>query len=530
MFELNDQDKSLLKKKGISEEKFYNQLKLLEQGVPFISLVQPCTTENGINTLSDDEIKYYAEFYEQGLNKIKPIKFVPSSGAATRMFGLLSKVLNDYDEFKDKIDGSSEDTEIASLLEFINQIRSFAFGGELKEAIEKSDLDLDHLISNKKFDLILEYLLTEKGLDYLNCPKALIKFHNYDSNARTAFEEHLVEAINYSKTTDNTARVHFTILQGHENKFTGFIEDELSKYEKEGVKFEITFSFQKPDTEIVAVDFDDNPLRGQDGDLVFRPGGHGALLRNLGELNNEIVFVKNIDNVVPDRLTVETNMFKKALSGYLLDLKQTIDGYLKLIDEDNISDSEIEQALTLIQQRLETKVDPDINSQSNSQNNPKRRELKKGFIFGTLNRPLRVCGVVKNEGQPGGGPFWIKDSQGKISKQIVESAQVDTKNDKQNEIWNSSTHFNPVDLVCAIYNYKGEKFDLQKYVDMNTVFISKKSKDGIDIKAMELPGLWNGAMAYWNTVFIEVPLITFNPVKTVFDLLKPEHLTDLNLF
>jgi len=526
MFELNDQDKSLLKKKGISEEKFYNQLKLLEEGVPFINLVQPCTTENGIKTLSADEIKYYAEFYEQGLNKIKPIKFVPSSGAASRMFGLLSKVLNNYDEFKDKIDRNSDETEIVSFLDFINQIRSFAFGGELKEAIEKNDLDLDQLISNKKFDLILEHLLTEKGLDYLNCPKALIKFHEYDKDARTAFEEHLVEAIKYCKTNDKTARVHFTILQEHENKFTVFIEDELSKYEKEGVKLEITFSFQKPDTEIAAVDLDNNPIRNMNGDLVFRPGGHGALLRNLGELNNEIIFVKNIDNVVPDRLKIETNMFKRALCGYLLDIKQTIDRYLKLIDEGKISDSEIENAIKFIEEKLEVKIPSDINSQ----NSPKRSELKKGFIFGTLNRPLRVCGVVKNEGQPGGGPFWIKDSQGNISKQIVESAQVDNENDKQNEIWNSSTHFNPVDLVCAIYDYKGEKFDLQKHVDMNTVFISKKSKDGINIKAMELPGLWNGAMAYWNTVFIEVPLITFNPVKTVFDLLKPEHLPDLNLF
>jgi hypothetical protein len=251
--------------------------------------------------------------------------------------------------------------------------------------------------------------------------------------------------------------------------------------------------------------------------LVFRPGGHGALLRNLNELNNEIIFVKNIDNVVPDRIKVEINMFKRALGGYLLDLKQTIDRYLKMIEDCTIIDSQLENAIKFIEEKLEVKIPSDINSQSNSQNNPKRSELKKEFIFGTLNRPLRVCGVVKNEGQPGGGPFWIKDSEGKISKQIVESAQVDNKDDKQNEIWNSSTHFNPVDLVCAIYDYKGEKFDLQKYVDMNTVFITKKSKDGIDIKAMELPGLWNGAMAYWNTVFIEVPLITFNPVKTVFD-------------
>ncbi|MCH7928551.1 MAG: DUF4301 family protein [Candidatus Dadabacteria bacterium] len=526
MFQLNDQDKSLLKKKGISEEKFYNQLKLLEEGVAFISLVQPCTPENGIKTLSDDEIKHYAEFYEQGLNKIKPIKFVPSSGAASRMFSLLSKVLNDYEHYKDKIDGSSEDTEIVSLLEFVNQIVSFAFFDDLKTSIEKNGLNFDNLISDKKYDLILEYLLTEKGLDYLNCPKALIKFHEYDKDARTAFEEHLVEAIKYCKTNDNTARVHFTILQEHENKFTVFIEDELSKYEKEGVKLEITFSFQKPDTEIAAVDLDNNPIRNMNGGLVFRPGGHGVLLQNLGELNNEIIFVKNIDNVVPDRLKIETNMFKRVIGGYLLDIKQTIDRYLKLIDEGKISDSEIENAIKFIEEKLEVKIPSDINSKSNSQNNPKRSELKKEFIFGTLNRPLRVCGVVKNEGQPGGGPFWIKDSQGNVSKQIVESAQVDNKNDKQNGIWNSSTHFNPVDLVCAIYDYKGEKFDLQKYVDMNTVFISKKSKDGINIKAMELPGLWNGAMAYWNTVFIEVPLITFNPVKTVFDLLKPEHLPD----
>jgi hypothetical protein len=516
MFELNDQDKSLLKRKGISEQQFYKQINLLKKGVPFINLTKPCTAENGIEKLNEQELKYYVNFYEESLNKIKPIKFVPASGAASRMFSLLSKVFYNYEHLKDKIEQSSDENEVASFLDFINQIESFAFIDELREATAKSGLDFEQLVNDKKFDLILEYLLTKAGLDYLNSPKGLIKFHRYDGITKTAFEEHLVEAINYATTAEGTARVHFTVLQEHEANIKSSLESVLNRYLTLGRNFEITFSYQKPDTDIVAVDFDNNPIRDERGSLVFRPGGHGALLQNLGELNNEIIFVKNIDNVVPDRLKKQTNLYKKALGGYLLELKNTFDAYLKLIDSNKISESEIEQALTLIRQRLEIKIPSDVDSRGS--------ELKKEFIFKTLNRPLRVCGVVKNEGQPGGGPFWIKDSGGNISRQIVESAQVDLNSSKQKGIWNSSTHFNPVDLVCAIYDYKGQKFDLQEYVDMNTVFITSKSKDGIDIKAMELPGLWNGSMAYWNTVFIEVPLITFNPVKTVFDLLKSEHL------
>ncbi len=440
---------------------------------------------------------------------------MPASGAASRMFALLSKVLNNYEQLKDKIESGPEDEDTASFLEFIGNVDRFAFSGQLREAVKNSGRDLEQLVDDKEYNVILEYLLTEKGLDYLNCPKGLIKFHSYETGVRTAFEEHIAETISYCKAPSGTGRVHFTILADHEDKFSEFAGSAISEYEKKGVKLDISFSFQSPDTDIVAVDFDNNPLRDEKAQLVFRPGGHGALLQNLAGLDSEIIFVKNIDNVVPDRLKDETVKYKKALGGYLLQLKDSMDTYLKLISSNKINSSEIEDALGFIKDRLEIEIPAGLDSKSS--------EEKTSFISNILNRPLRVCGVVKNEGEPGGGPFWVKDSEGKATKQIVESAQVDFNNNEQKQIWSSSTHFNPVDLVCSIYDYKGEKFDLQEFVDMNTVFITKKSKDGVDLKAMELPGLWNGSMAFWNTVFIEVPLITFNPVKTVFDLLKPEH-------
>ena len=515
MFELQDRDKEHLIKKGITEKKFYDQLKLLKQGVPFIDLVRPCTMENGVKSLGEIELEQCIDLYENSLGRVNPVKFVPASGAASRMFAVLSKLLNNYEQYEDKISGDSKDNDTNSLLQFTDNINSFAFAEDLKDVIKNNGGDLQGLIDDKNYKVILEQLLTDKGLDYLNCPKGLIKFHKYEDQVRTAFEEHLFETKSYSKNSGGTAWVHFTILKEHEHKFNEYARSVISKYEGDGVKLNVSFSFQSPDTDIVAVDFDDNPLRNKDGELVFRPGGHGALLQNLGDLDAEIIFVKNIDNVVPDRLKDKTIIYKKALAGYLLDLKKNIDDYLNLISENKINDSQLEDARGFINDRLEIEIPADFEATS--------AEQKKEYIFNVLNRPLRVCGVVKNEGEPGGGPFWVKDLSGNISKQIVESAQVDINNKEQSRIWNSSTHFNPVDLVCSIYDCKGNKFDLDKFVDMNTVFITKKSKDGTDLKAMELPGLWNGSMAYWNTIFVEVPLITFNPVKTVFDLLKPEH-------
>ncbi len=515
MFELQDHDKEQIGKKGISEQRFFDQLRLLKQGVPFIDLVQPCTMLNGVKSLDEIELKRCIDLYEKSLGRINPVKFVPASGAASRMFAVLSRLLNNYEHYEDKISDDPKDNDMSSLLRFTDNINNFAFAQDLRNAIKYNGGYLQELIDDKNYKVILQHLLTEKGLGYLNCPKGLIKFHKYKDQSRTAFEEHLSEAKSYTKNTSGTAMVHFTILKDHEQKFNEYAGSVISKFEGDGVTLNISFSFQSPDTDIVAVDFDDNPLRSKSGELVFRPGGHGALLQNLGDLDAEIIFVKNIDNVVPDRLKDKTIKYKKALAGYLLDLKKDIDNYLNLISENKISDSQIDDACGFINDKLEIDFPADFDT--------KTAEQKKEYIFNILNRPLRVCGVVKNEGEPGGGPFWVRDLSGNISKQIVESVQVDITNKEQIRIWNSSTHFNPVDLVCSIYDFKGDKFDLNKYVDMNTVFITKKSKDGVELKAMELPGLWNGSMAYWNTIFVEVPLITFNPVKTVFDLLKPEH-------
>jgi len=380
----------------------------------------------------------------------------------------------------------------------------------------KDGLDIEALITEGRYKEILEYTLKPKGLNYADFPKGLIRFHRYPERSRTPFEEHLFEAAAYTLDRNMVARVHFTVPAEYEELIKEHIENVRGYYEASGVKYEVTFSTQNPSTDKIAVGLDNKPFRDSNGRLVFRPAGHGALLDNLNDLRGDIVFIKNIDNVVPDRLKHETYIYKKALGGYLVELQRDIFRYLERLTSGNVSWQLITQVFEFVRYELST-IPPEAVEKRGS------REEKINFLISKLNRPLRVCGMVKNEGEPGGGPFWVRHEDGTLSLQIVESSQVDMESSGQRAIWESSTHFNPVDLVCGVRDHLGNPFDLKRFTDPNTGFISIKSMDGRELKTLELPGLWNGAMANWNTVFIEVPLITFNPVKTVFDLLRKEH-------
>jgi hypothetical protein len=361
----------------------------------------------------------------------------------------------------------------------------------------------------------IKTLLSEDYFDFANKPKGVLDFHQYENNICTPIEEHLKESLLYSNS-NNLAEVHFTVSPVHQAQFEAIIQKSKSKLEALGdSKIEVVYSYQKTETDTLAVDFANKPIRNSEGNLVFRPGGHGALIENLNAIDSDIIFIKNIDNVIHNR-TDKMAFYKKALAGLLLKLQNQIFIYLNNINTYNEVD--LDQILMFIKTNLNYKVTDEFYK--------KDKETKREAIVAILNRPIRVCGMVQNEGEPGGGPFWIKDKKGNLSLQIVETSQIDLNDKQQEKILKNSTHFNPVDLVCGVKNFKGEKFDLTQFIDHNTGFIVEKNKKGIKYKSYELPGLWNGAMANWITVFVEVPLITFNPVKTVNDLLKPTHQPD----
>ena len=369
-------------------------------------------------------------------------------------------------------------------------------------------------IFSKDFEKILNYLLTENGLNYGNLPKGLLKFHKYKTGERTPSEEHLAEGAMYAKTGNNVF-IHFTVSPEHQALFEKHIEEIKVDYENRfEIKIHIKFSIQKPSTDTIAVDLHNQPFRNEDGTILFRPGGHGALIENLNDIDADIIFVKNIDNVVPDRLKAETVKYKKALGGLLKEKQTQIFNFTEKLQNDT-SEETINIVKTFAENELYITLDNTFETKTNSE--------KARYLISKLNRPLRVCGMVKNEGEPGGGPFFVKKESGSVSLQIVESAQIDTENTEKAKIVKEATHFNPVDLVLAVKDFKGNKFDLKKYIDPKTGFISQKSKNGKELKALELPGLWNGAMANWNTLFVEVPISTFNPVKVINDLLRDTH-------
>jgi len=391
-----------------------------------------------------------------------------------------------------------------------------AFFDDLKEMMDRKGLPVENLLEQNQWREILKYLLTEQGLDYGALPKGLLKFHRYPSGNRTAFEEHLVEAIHTVRDKKGICRLHLTVSPEHEEGFRQCFEKIRSRYEQQFQCFlEVTFSVQKRSTDTIAVDLENRPFREKGGRLFFRPGGHGALLTNLADIQGDLIYLKNIDNILPDRLRRPTIIWKKVLGGLLVEIQKSINGYVHQLTEGSKEIGLFKMVMDFAKNRLLI-PEPRAFKQLTV-------EKKRDFLVNRLNRPLRVCGMVRNEGEPGGGPFWVEGKDGNISLQIVESAEVDPQSSEQQAIWGSSSHFNPVDLVCAVKDFRGNPFPLKDYVNPEAVFISQKSKDGRNLKSLELPGLWNGAMAEWITLFVEVPIATFNPVKTINDLLKSEH-------
>jgi hypothetical protein len=497
--------------RGISKESIYLQLENFRSGFPFVELAEPCTLSQGIVRLDSQTTRDLEILGCQAAEKERILKFVPASGAATRMFKTLLACLHPS--------GSSDEKEKREMREesekFFLEIKKFAFYDDLKQVLAKAGHDIDKLLKAHNHTVILQSLLTPQGLNYAQVPKGLIPFHSYDGMSRTAFEEHLIEAAGYAKDCSETIRLHFTIPSEAEAEIKVLLNAWTEKYEKKGLHFKIQVSTQKSSTDTIAVDLKNKPFRDAQGRLVFRPGGHGALIENLNELAADIVFIRNIDNIAVERLSQEICFYKRVLAGYLVLLQNIVFSLLKELNQGGISMPRLDEILENISAKLGWKIPKDLHAAS--------AEEKRQFLFSRLNRPLRVCGMVPNRGEPGGGPFWVRDADGLLSCQIVESSQVNMDSPDQKRIWLSSTHFNPVDLVCGLRDIQGKNFNLLDFVDPHTGFISIKSKDGHELKALELPGLWNGAMARWNTAFVEVPLSTFNPVKTVMDLSKTAH-------
>lgn len=512
--ELSEKDYQQIKEHNFEISDIEKQLVDFRNGFPYAELVEPALPGKGILLMSDDEVKQNSLFFDENHKNCKIQKFVPASGAATRMFKDLYEYLANVNSIENDVFNSASASD--QLLNFIENIYEFAFFDDLKNSMLRDNIDIFKCIEDGKIALVINYLLSDKGLCYGKLPKGLVKFHKYGNYSRTSVEEHIVEATKYAVNADSNAYLHFTVSEEHLEKFKEHATYLSVRYANLfNIKINIDFSIQKSNTDTIAVDMDNNPFRESDGRLLFRPGGHGALLENLNDIEGDIVFIKNIDNVVHDSLIDTTVLYKKALAGYLLYLRNLIYQYLEKLSSDSLTDDDYMTIASFAQANLQIKIPDGFKDWP--------IVAKSEFLNRRLNRPVRICGMVKNQGEPGGGPFWIKDSRGEITLQIVEASQVDMKNKIQADIFKTASHFNPVDIVCSLIDYKGIPFNLKKFVDYHTGFISVKSNDGRKLKAMELPGLWNGAMAEWITVFVEVPIETFNPVKTIIDLLRPQH-------
>ena len=464
---------------GISSEEQARQMALFAQGVAPATLDRPCVPADGIRLFEDPQV--WADAFDE--RQPKTVKFVPASGAASRMF----KHVFSY----------AEDQDAPLNQELVRSFRALPFYGLLKERLETQGCLLDEWINTGNWQRILQAVIGPEGMGYASVPKGLVHFHEYPEGVRTAFEEHLVEAAMLRSHTP----IHFTVPTAHLSAIQQHVSEAVSRGDVGQPA--LHYSVQFPETDTVCVDLDNKPVRGEDGQPVYRPGGHGALIHNLATLDADVVFIKNIDNVQPDRLKPEVIRYKKAIAGLLLHVKDELDQSLQAILEGKRPSEKARMWLG------EMGYDAD--------------KMDAETLRNALDRPLRVCGMVRNEGEPGGGPFWVRDGEGRTSAQIVEKAEIDLEDPVQAAIAAAATHFNPVDLACAFRRFDGSKYDLQQFVDPGTSFISQKSIGGRPVKALEHPGLWNGAMARWNTLFVEVPGSTFSPVKTVNDLLRPAH-------
>jgi hypothetical protein len=505
-----------IENKGLTLKGVAQQIRLFENGLPFANLVSEATIDNGILRLSKDKIESYASKFDDKKNETSILKFVPASGAATRMFKFLFTFLDEYNIEKGSINSYINKTKNKDLSIFFIGIEKFPFYHIVMDKLKQNFSDFDSMSINEQGLKFVQMMLDSDKLDYGNSPKGLLPFHQYKNQiVSTAFAEHLYESALYSSSQES-AKLHFTISEKHNHKFDEeFARIEEKVEDKTASKFDISFSYQKESTDTIAVTSKNKPFREDDRSLHFRPSGHGALIENLNDLEADIIFIKNIDNVVTYKYKEEVAKYKKVLAGILLEVQEQAFHYLHILETGDPSEEKLIEIGEFLVNRMNVKISSEFEKYS--------LKYQIEYLAEKLDRPIRVCGMVKNEGEPGGGPFWIKDESGNISLQIVESAQINKKSRNQKEILKAATHFNPVDLVCGIKNHKGEKYDLKKFVDHKAAFITMKTKTGKDIKALELPGLWNGGMANWNTIFVEVPLITFNPVKTVNDLLKAPH-------
>ena len=473
-----EKDLHQIEQHGLTREAVERQIENFRRGFPFLKVVRAASPDDGVVVVDDAAADAAQARYEQAAHGLSVVKFVPASGAATRMFKELFEFVNEGKRGKG----------IDTLLE---NIERFAFWPELKAVLpEGAD------------DRTVVSCIVKQGLNYGQKPKGLVTFHAYPDGARKAVEEHLVEGAAYA-STDGVARIHFTVSPEHRAGFESLLAEKVPLYEKRfGIRYEISFSVQKPSTDTIAVNPDNTPFRQEDGSLLFRPAGHGALIENLNEIDADIIFIKNIDNVTTDARRGDTIRYKKVLAGLLLELQEQAFAHLRALEAGT---ADLAEVAAFVEQRLCVKLPAACDA---------------ALLRAVLDRPIRVCGMVRNEGEPGGGPFWVANPDGTESLQIAESSQISPDD---MPLMKSATHFNPVDLVCGVRTSQGGKFDLRRYTDPSTGFISSKSSGGRELRAQELPGLWNGAMARWNTVFVDVPITTFSPVKVVQDLLRPQH-------
>ena len=463
---------------GLTLEAVEHQIENFRRGFPSLQVVSAASPSDGITILTSEQASDYAAKFDNRDASVTVAKFVPASGAATRMFKELFEFVN-------------EDKRGKGIDTLLQNIEKFAFYPELKEVV--SDFSDEKAVVSA---------IIKQGLGYGSLPKGLVTFHSYSNGARKAVEEHLVEGALYG-AANGVVRLHFTVSPEHEGAFRALLAERTAKYEALfGVKYDISFSQQKSSTDTIAVNPDNTPFRTDSGDLLFRPAGHGALIENLNEIEASIIFVKNIDNVTTDALRADTVLYKKALAGLLLDVqKQAFETLAAL----KAGTADLAAVATFVEKSLCVKLPATYDA---------------ALLEKLLSRPIRVCGMVRNEGEPGGGPFWVANGDGTQTLQIAESSQISAED---MHLMKDATHFNPVDLVCGVYAADGSKYNLLNYTDPATGFISSKSSGGRDLRAQELPGLWNGAMADWNTIFVDVPISTFSPVKVVQDLLRPQH-------
>ncbi|WNM19395.1 DUF4301 family protein [Flavobacterium capsici] len=499
---------------GVSLSTIIEQITIFNHGISSIVLDRPAKIDDGILKLNQEEFEKLASYFDANKSNLKIKKFVPASGAATRMFKFLNEFLNEFDHENESINAYINRKKDKNLPVFLAGIEKFPFYEKVKSKLKEIYPEYYSLESHEKSYRFIKTMLTHPEFNFGEKPKASLDFHKYQSHIATPIEEHLNECAYYA-SSNAVSNLHFTISENHRHLFENIIHEVKDKVEqKSNTKTEINFSYQDKSTDTIAVNLDNQPFRSENNELLFRPGGHGALINNLNQLDSDVIFIKNVDNVIQNHIA-EISLYKKALAGKLIEIQSQIYAYLNAIDSNQVTEKELTDIVAFMDKKLNIKLYEGFDKYT--------FDNKLQSIKNKLNRPIRVCGMVINEGEPGGGPFWVISPKGNISLQIVESSQIDLENKNQLELLRASTHFNPVDLVCSIKNYQGEKFDLTQFIDHNAGFIVTKNRNGKEVKSYELPGLWNGAMAKWITVFVEVPLITFNPVKTVNDLLKPAH-------